>query len=102
MIRIRVHAGKNAETRIHELCTALRHARIWSITDRRCTKHLHLIHSSGTVKGSVRRVRSVEPEVLTFDCTAKDEAQEAITVGRFINLVLRDLEAVSDISIHRR
>jgi hypothetical protein len=60
------------------------------------------MHSSGTVKGSVRRVESGDPEVLAFACSAKDEAQEAITVGRFINLVLRDVEAVSDISIHRR
>jgi len=102
MIQIKVNTGKGTEARVHELCDALRRARIWKISDRRYTKHLHLIHSSGTVKGSVRRVRSSDPAILAFDCTAKDEAQEAITVGRFINLVLRDLGEVSDISIHRR
>jgi hypothetical protein len=101
MIQIRVNTGKNTEARVHELCDSLRRARIWTITDRRRTKHLHLIHTSGTVKGSVRRVNSKDPGILAFDCTAKDNAQEAITVGRFVNLVLRDLDAISDISVHR-
>ena len=101
MIQINVHAGNQAEKQVHELCEALHHARVWSITDRRSTRHLRLVHSSGTVHGSVKRVRSKDPEVLAFDCTAKDKAQEAITAGRFINLVLRDLQQVSDINIHR-
>jgi hypothetical protein len=102
MIRITVQAGKNAQAGIHELCSALSHARVWHVSDRRRTKHLHLVHSSGTVKGSVRRVKAEDRELLTFDCSGKDEAQEAITAGRFVNLVLRDLHTVSDISIHRR
>lgn len=102
MIRISVRAGKDTEARVHELCESLRRARIWKITDRRRTRHLHLVHSSGTVRGSVRRVQSDDAEVLTFDCTAKGEAQEAITAGRFVNLVLRDLPAVADINVHRR
>ena len=87
MVQIRVHAGKDAEERVHELCEALRHARVWKIGDRRYTRHLHLIHSSGTVRGSVRRVKSDDPQVLTFDCSARGGAQEAITAGRFVNLV---------------
>ncbi|HSR20635.1 MAG TPA: hypothetical protein VLL49_06945 [Anaerolineales bacterium] len=102
MIQIKVNAGQGAERRVHELCDALRHARVWSIADRRCTRNLQLKHSSGTVQGSIRRIQSKDPEVLAFDCRAKDEAQEAITAGRFVNLVLRDLPAVSDISLHRR
>lgn len=102
MIQIRVNAGKNAEVQVHALCDALRHARVWAIRDRRFTKHLKLTHSSGTVKGRVQRVESADPGILSFDCTASSEAQEAITAGRFVNLVLRDMGSVSDISIHRR
>ena len=101
MIQIKVNAGKNAEAGVHELCEALRHARIWEVSDRRRTKHLRLTHSSGTVSGIVRRVKSDDPAVLTFDCTARGPAEEAVTAGRFVNLVLRDLRSVSDVSIHR-
>ena len=102
MIQIKVNAGKGAEKQVHELCETLRHARVWAVSDRRYTKHLHLTHSSGNVKGRVKRVESADPEILTFDCTARSGVQEAITAGRFVNLVLRDMSSVSDISIHRR
>ena len=101
MIRIQVHAKEKPETRVRELCQALQHARIWKVSDRRCTKNLQLIHSSGTVTGTIRRVNPDDPASLQFQCKAKDSAQEAITTGRFVNLVLRDLASVSDITIHR-
>jgi len=101
MIGITVHAGEDPEARVHELCEAIRHARVWSIRDRRRTRNLRLVHSSGNVTGTIRRVKSDDPASLDFECNAKDVAQEAITTGRFVNLVLRDLVSVSDITIHR-
>jgi len=102
MIQIKVLATKDPQRRVQELCEALRSARIWKMSDRRCTKNLKLIHASGTVRGEIRRVNSDSVGELEFECTAKDAAQAAITAGRFVNLVLRDLESVSDIHIHRR
>jgi len=101
MIDITVQAGKDPEARLHELCEAVRHARVWTIRDRRRTRNLRLDHSSGNVHGSIRRIHSADTERLEFECTAKDDAQAAITTGRFVNLVLRDLESASDITIHR-
>lgn len=101
MIQIRVHAGKDPERRIHELCDAVQHARIWRVKDRRCTRNLNLIHSSGTVTGSIHRAKSRDPEYLEFECKAKDRTLEAITAGRFVNLVLRDMASVTEVDIHR-
>jgi hypothetical protein len=102
MIHIKVHAGKDPEARIHELCETLQHARIWKVSDRRCTRKLKLLHSSGTVRGTIRRTVSDDPEYAAFACTAKDRVQEAITAGRFVNLVLRDMASVSDLTIQRK
>jgi hypothetical protein len=101
MIDITVRAGDDPEARVHELCEAVRHARVWTIQDRRCTRNLRLDHSSGNVQGSIRRIPSPGAERLEFQCTAKDDTQAAITAGRFVNLVLRDLKSASDITIHR-
>jgi hypothetical protein len=102
MIQIKVNAGKNHEALVHSLCETLRHARIWTVKDRRCTQHLVLQHTSGTVKGTIKRVGSHDPDLLEFECKAKDRNQEAITAGRFVNLVLRDLASVSELSVVRR
>jgi hypothetical protein len=50
----------------------------------------------------VREVKSDDPECLVFSCTAPSLAEEAITAGRFVHLVFRDLEAASEITLRRQ
>lgn len=103
MIRIRVQVGQDGKRRAHELFEAVKqHARVWRSSDLRRTRNLTLIHEARNVKGKVREVKSVNPEYLAFNCTARTAAEEAITAGRFVHLVLRDLAEVSDITLHRR
>jgi hypothetical protein len=101
MIKISVQAGKDPERRVHELCEAIKKARIWTVKDRRSTRNLRLIHSSGNVKGTIHRTKSADPAHLDFECRAKDSDQEAITTGRFVNLILRDVPEASELTIRR-
>lgn len=102
MIRIVIDAGQDIQTRVSELYDAVREeARVWSMGDLRRTKNLKLIHSSRNVKGTVRGVKAEDPQHLAFECRAKDSAQEAITAGRFVNLILRCMTSVSQINIER-
>jgi predicted P-loop ATPase/GTPase len=102
MIRIRVNAGQDAQTRVSELYDAVREeTRVWSMSDMRRTKNLKLVHSARNVKGTIRRVKSNDSEYLEFECKAKDEIQEAITAGRFVHLVLRYMPSISEVAIHR-
>jgi hypothetical protein len=103
MIRIRVNTGQDTQARVNELYDAVREeTRVWSMGDLRRTKNLKLVHTARNVKGTVRRIKSSDPEYLDFECKAKDSTQEAITAGRFVHLVLRYMASVSDISIERR
>jgi len=103
MIRIQVHVGPDAKRRTRELYQAVKqHARVWRSADLTQPEHLTLIHEARNVKGRVRGVQSKDPEYLAFSCTGRTEVEEAITAGRFVHLVFRDLQAVSDISLHRR
>jgi len=100
MIRIKVHVGDGAKRREHELLQAVRqHARVWKAGQ---TATLTFIHQARNVKGRVRGVKSDDPECLVFSCTAPSLAEEAITAGRFVHLVFRDLEAASEITLRRR
>ena len=99
MIQIRVHAEPEPQKRVLELCEALKRARVWKMDDRRCTRNLILRHSSGTVSGTIRRVNPGAHSELQFECEAVNQAQEAITAGRFVNLVLRDMTQVSQVTI---
>jgi len=102
MIRVKVFVGPDAATRIDQLYKAVRgETRVWSMNDLRRRKNLVLAHTARNVKGTVRRVKSADPEWLEFECKARDETQEAITAGRFVHLVLRYMPAVKDLSIHR-
>ena len=100
MIRIKVHVGHEAKQREHELLQAVRqHARVWKPGE---TASLTFIHQARNVKGRVREVKSDDPECLVFSCTAPSLAEEAITAGRFVHLLFRDLETASEITLHRR
>jgi len=102
MIRIRVNVGQDIEARVGELYDAVREeTRVWSMSDLRRTKNLKLVHTARNVSGTIRRVKSNDPEYLEFECKAKDGIQEAITAGRFVHLVLRYVASVSEITIHR-
>ena len=103
MIRITVDVGRDAQARISELYDAVREeTRVWKMADLRRTKNLKLIHSARNVKGTIRRVKSLAPECIEFECKAKDDVQEAITAGRFVHLVLRYLPSASEIALHRK
>jgi hypothetical protein len=100
MIRIKVHVGNEARKRENELLQAVRqHARVWKAGQ---TASLTFIHQARNVKGRVREVKSDDPECLLFSCTAPSLAEEAITAGRFVHLVFRDLEGASEITLRRR
>jgi hypothetical protein len=100
MIRIKVHVGNEAKRRERELLQAVRqHARVWRPGQ---TASLTFIHQARNVTGRVREVKSDDPECLLFSCTAPSLAEEAITAGRFVHLVFRDLEAASEITLRRR
>jgi hypothetical protein len=102
MIRIVLDSGQDIQACVSELYDAVREeARVWSMSDLRRTKNLKLIHSSRNVKGTVRRVKAEDRQHLVFECKAKDSAQEAITAGRFVNLILRCMTTVSQIIIER-
>jgi hypothetical protein len=103
MIRIRVHVGKGARRRERELLQAVQqHARVWKPAQARQPASLTFVHQARNVKGRVREVQSGDPECLMFSCTAPSPAQEAITAGRFVHLVFRDLAAASEITLRRR
>ena len=103
MIRIKVHVGDGAKKRERELLQAVQqHARVWKSGRTGETASLTFIHQARNVKGRVREVKSDDPTCLTFSCTAASPAQEAITAGRFVHLVFRDLEAASEITLRRR
>lgn len=103
MIRIKVHVGNDARKRERELLLAVRqHARVWKPSQKSQTASLTFVHQARNVKGRVREVKSDDPECLVFSCTAPSLAEEAITAGRFVHLVFRDLEAASEITLRRR
>jgi hypothetical protein len=104
MIRIKVRVGSEVRQRERELYQAVeQHARVWKPGRARGQPaHLTFIHEAPNVKGRVREVKSDDPECLVFSCTGRTHTEEAITAGRFVHLVLRDLADVSDISLHRR
>jgi hypothetical protein len=54
------------------------------------------------MKGRVREVKSDDPQCLAFSCMAANPAEEAITAGRIVHLVFRDLEAAPDITLRRQ
>jgi hypothetical protein len=103
MIRIKVHVGSGAKRREHELLLAVReHARVWKPGQTGQSASLTFIHQARNVRGRVREVKSDDPECLVFSCTAPSLAEEAITAGRFVHLVFRDLDAASEITLRRR
>jgi hypothetical protein len=99
MIQIRVRTEQEPQRCVRELCEALKRARVWKMSDRRCTRNVTLQHSSGTVSGTVHRVNPGARGDLQFECEAASPVQGAITAGRFVNLVLRDMTAVSQVTI---
>lgn len=103
MIRVTISVGDDGQARIDELYQAVRsETRVWSMGDLRRTRNLVLTHTASKVKGTVRRAKSSDPECLEFECKAKDEAQEAITAGRFVHLVLRYMPSVKELRLHRK
>lgn len=103
MIRIKVQVGSEAKKRERELLLAVQqHARVWKPAHTGQSAALTFVHQARNVKGRVREVRSDDPECLVFSCTAPSLAEEAITAGRFVHLVFRDLEAASEITLRRR
>jgi hypothetical protein len=103
MIRIKVYVGDEPRRKEHQLVQAVQqHARVWKSTHPGRTAALTFVHEARNVKGRVRGVKSDDPECLVFSCTARSQAEEAITAGRFVHLVFRDLEAASEITLRRR
>lgn len=103
MIHIIIDTNQDIPARVSELYDAVREeTRVWSMGDLRRTKNLKLVHSARNVRGTVRRVKVDDLQYLQFECKAKDAAQEAITAGRFVNLVLRYMTSVSQLTIKRR
>jgi hypothetical protein len=102
MIRIKVNAGEDTEESVSKLYDAVREGtQVWSMSDLRRTRNLRLVHTARNTTGTIRRVKCDEPKYVEFECKAKDAVFEAVTAGRFVNLVLRHMSAVCDIEIHR-
>ena len=102
MIHMTVDTNKDIGARVSELYDAIENTHVWKMSDRRRTKNLKLTHESQNVMGTVRRINVKNKSQLEFECKSKDPTQEAITAGRFVNLLLRHLESVSHIVIERK